>query len=444
MARFTPVDNTSSPSFKQGATPEKYIDLGAYINEIDQPDNREQLVKTYGDQLIGGAIAFTRLVGASNNVGHADEVTYWEEARLMKTQNGTMAATAAADTGAKLITTAAAHTIVTGDVVMINGYIRARATVNNATSYNVVPYAAAWGVVIAGNAFVKVHKIGNEFAQGTDQPVEYELSNIVKRTQPFIITKMTYSATGSAMGNIGWVKDEETGSLYWFQKGLSDQRKRYENMNEAMALFGQTAANTNLTGAKLNGAEGYVSAIENRGTVQTGYITDKTDLQSLSVVLDKQGAPSDYLWGMNRNQANYADNFIGNAMGQQPYGTFSNSAEMDEKLGFKNFNVGGRNFHCKVLPVLTDPTFAGQTDFYKYFMTPMGSVADPKTGIQAPSLEFNYKTYGGGAKRYMEHWLQGGVDGTYTNGLDKRSFEFRSEFNLITRGANRHVVGRGE
>ena len=119
MARFTPVDNTSSPSFKQGATPEKYIDLGAYINEIDQPDNREQLVKTYGDQLIGGAIAFTRLVGASNNVGHADEVTYWEEARLMKTQNGTMAATAAADTGAKLITTAAAHTIVTGDVVMI-------------------------------------------------------------------------------------------------------------------------------------------------------------------------------------------------------------------------------------------------------------------------------------------------------------------------------------
>ena len=111
MARFTPVDNTSSPSFKQGATPEKYIDLGAYINEIDQPDNREQLVKTYGDQLIGGAIAFTRLVGAANNVGHADEVTYWEEARLMKTQNGTIAGVAATDAGAKLITTAAAHTI---------------------------------------------------------------------------------------------------------------------------------------------------------------------------------------------------------------------------------------------------------------------------------------------------------------------------------------------
>lgn len=444
MARFEPVDNTSNPLFKQAGTPDKYIDLGSYINDVNRPDNRDALVEAYGDQLITGPLSFTESVGASQAVGENDEVTYWEAPRLHKTQNGTMASVAASDTSAKLITTSANHSIVEGDVVMINGYIRARATPATATTYNVVPYAAAWGVTIAANEFVKVHKIGNEFAQGTDQPTEFELSNLVKRVQPFIITKMTYSVNGSQMGNIGWVRDTETGSLYWHQKGLSDQRKRYKNLNEAQAIFGEAAANTNLTGVNINGSEGYVSAIEKRGTVNTGYITDKTDLQELSVILDAQGAPSDYCWMMNRRQANYVDNFIGEAMGNQPYGVVSNSAEMDVKLGFKNFSVGNRNFATKVLPIFTDPTFAGQTDYYKFFMTPMGTAADPKTGIQAPTLQFNYKAYEGGAKRYMEHWMLGGVNGTYTNGSDKRSFEWRSEFNLITRGANRHVVGKGE
>ena len=63
--------------------------------------------------------------------------------------------------------------------------------------------------------------------------------------------------------------------------------------------------------------------------------------------------------------------------------------------------------------------------------------------IQAPTLEMNYKSYPDGSKRYMEHWMEGGVNGVYTNGNDKRVFNWRSEYNLITRGANRHVVGRG-
>ena len=443
MSRFTPVDNTSTPLFKQDATIDKYIDLGAYINDVDRPDNREALVKTYGSQLISGALSYVRMIGATNAVATNDEVTYWEEARLHKTQNGTIAATAAADTGAKLITTSENHSIIDGDVVMINGYVRARAASVTATTYNVTPYDATWGVTFAANEFVKVHKIGNEFAQGTDQPTDFELSNVVKRTQPFMITKYTYSATGSQMGNIGWVKDNETGSMYWYQKGLNDQRKRAENFHEAMALFGKVATNTNLTTANINGAEGYTAAVEDRGVVNTGYITDIADLQDISVILDKQGAPEEYMFGANRVQANYFDNMIAGAIAQPSYGLFNNSADMAVTLGFKSAKVGGRTFHCKPLAVLIDPQFGGQTDFYKFFMTPMGSVADPKTGIQAPTLELNYKGYPDGSKRYMEHFMLGGVNGVYTNGSDKRSFEWRSEYNLITRGANRHVIGRG-
>lgn len=443
MARFTPVDNTSASVIKQTATLDNYVDLGAYINEVNRPDNRENLIKTYGSQLISGPLSFTNLIGASKAVGEADEVTYWEEARLHKTQDGTIAATAASETGAKLITTSTNHSIVTGDVVMINGYVRARATSASATTYNVVPYDATWGVTFSANQFVKVHKIGNEFAQGTDQPTDFELSNVVKRTQPFIIMKYTYAVSGSQMGNIGWVKDNETGSLLWFQKGLNDQRKRAENYHEAMALFGKVAANSNLTGANLNGAEGYSSAIEDRGVVNTGYITDKSDLEAISIILDKQGAPEEYMFAGNRQQTIYFDNLVAGAVGDPQYGMFSNAKDMAVNLGFKSVMVGGRTFHCKPIQVLIDPQFGGQSEYYKFFMTPSGSVADPKTGIQAPTLEFNYKGYPDGSKRYMEHFMLGGVNGVYTNGSDKRTFEWRSEFNLITRGANRHVVGRG-
>lgn len=443
MARFVPVDNTSTPLIKQDATPDKYIDLAvAYLNEIDKPDNRDVLIKTYGDQLISGPLGFTNLIGATNSVGQADEVTYWEEARLHATQDGTIAATAASDTGAKLITTSSNHTIIDGDVVMINGFIRARATSASATTYNVTPYDSTWGTAFSANEFVKVHKIGNEFAQGTDQPTDFELPNVIKRTQPFIIMKGTYKVTGSAMGNIGWVKDSETGSLYWFQKGLNDQRKRMQNYHEAMALFGKTATNTNLTTANINGAEGYVAAVEDRGVVNTGYLTDISDLQDLSVILQKQGAPMEYFFGSNLVQSNYFDNMVAGAIAQPSYGLFNNSEDMAVTLGFKSVKVGGRTFHNKVLDVMTDPQFGGQTDYYKFFLTPTGSVADPKTGIQAPTLEFNYKSYPDGQRRYMESWVTGGVNGTYTNGKDVKSFEVRSEYNLITRGANRHVIGR--
>lgn len=443
MARFTPVDNTSAPVIKQDATLDKYVDLGAYINEVDRPDNREALIKTYGSQLISGPLSFTSLIGASKTVGEADEVTYWEEARLHKDQSGTIASTAASDTGAKTITTVGNHSIIDGDIVLINGYIRARAASTGATTYTATPYDATWGTAFAANEFVKVVKVGNEFAQGTDQPDDFELSNVVKRTQKFMISKFTYAVTGSAMGNIGWVKDNETGSLYWYQKGLNDQRKRAENYNEAMALFGKTAANSNLTGANINGAEGYIAAVEDRGVINTGYITDIADLQSLSVILDKQGAPDEYLFGSNRVQANYFDNMVAGAIANPSYGMFDNKEDMAVTLGFKSVKVGGRTFHNKPLAVLIDPQFGGQTDYYKFFLTPSGSVADPRTGIQAPTLEFNMKSYPSGAKRYMEHWMEGGVDGVYTNGNDKRVFNWRSEFNLITRGANRHVVGRG-
>lgn len=441
MPIYTPVENNDKALVKQTATPDRYVDLGNYLDSVNKPDNRDVLIKNYGSQLISGPFGLCELIGAEEEVGTNDEVTYWEEKRLHKTQNGTIASTTPTDTGSKTITTATEHSCRLQDTVLIEGYIRAIVTtVISTTSYSVTPLKASWGVTFATNQFVKVAKYGNMFTQGSDQPTEFELSNLDRRTQGFAIYKDVYTATGSQMGNIGWVKDE-TGSLYWFHKGLEDYRKRAKNYHEAMAFYGEVPANANLS--SLTGFEGYTTTVEDRGVVSPGYLEDIGDLQNLSVILDKQGAPEEYMFFSNRVGANKFDNMIAGAIDQPSYGVFTNGSDMAVNLGFKSVKVGGRTFHNKTLAILIDPTFGGQTDYYKWFMVPMGSVTDPKTSIQAPTLQKNYKAYPSGVKRYMESWVTGGADGTYNNGKDSKSFELRSELNLITRGPNRHAIGLG-
>ena len=59
--------------------PAKYVDLASFIKDVNKPDNRELLVKTFGNQGITG---FLQLTGAVNAAGTADSVQWWEEQRL--------------------------------------------------------------------------------------------------------------------------------------------------------------------------------------------------------------------------------------------------------------------------------------------------------------------------------------------------------------------------
>ena len=70
----------------------KYISLYDLVNK---PDNRDALIKTYGNQGITG---FLQLVGATKAVATNDEVQYWEEERLHQKQKVTTTAVSAAKT----------------------------------------------------------------------------------------------------------------------------------------------------------------------------------------------------------------------------------------------------------------------------------------------------------------------------------------------------------
>ena len=75
---LTQNDPTIANAIKQ-LDPAKYTALGDFIDEVNAPDIRKDLVKTYGDQGITG---FLKLTGAVKSAGTADSVVWWEETRL--------------------------------------------------------------------------------------------------------------------------------------------------------------------------------------------------------------------------------------------------------------------------------------------------------------------------------------------------------------------------
>ena len=63
--------------------PTKYTSLADFIDTVNAPDVRSKLSKTFGNQGISG---FLKLTGAVKQNGTADNVQYYEEARLHQTQ----------------------------------------------------------------------------------------------------------------------------------------------------------------------------------------------------------------------------------------------------------------------------------------------------------------------------------------------------------------------
>ena len=71
------------PAFR--LAPEKYSSLDELLtgaNDINKPEVRDLLIKTFGDQGITG---FLKLTGAVNNAGAADQIEYYEEGRRHRT-----------------------------------------------------------------------------------------------------------------------------------------------------------------------------------------------------------------------------------------------------------------------------------------------------------------------------------------------------------------------
>ena len=433
MALNTPSD--FNPALIKNLDMSKYVDLSSYINEVNKPDNRDALIKTYGKQGITG---FLSMVGAVKAQAVADEVQYWEEARLHQLQEGT------SDAAGLVVTAASASAIfVRENDVVLSG--SDRFFVSDITGTAITLVALDGSATLAASAAVKLAVIGNLYAQGSDQPNGGFEANVVKRTNPFMIMKESYKVSGSQATNIGWI-DLGNGDYRWYMKSEADTRQRFLDKREMMLLLGEKTSAV----SGVSGSEGYFAAIEDRGIVASGSDADfasLADVDAIIVELDKQGGAAEYAMYVDRATDLAIDDMIAGGgaslsaatsgvAGQ--FGAFNNDKEMAVELGFRTFGRGGYTFHKHDFKLLNDPTLLAEADFAGV-MIPMAKVADAKTGEKAPALEINYKATNG-YSREMEHWMTGSILGASNATEDSVQFNYRSECNLITRAANRHVL----
>ena len=424
-----------------------YSDLEAYINEVNAPDNRSGLVSTFGNQSITG---FLSAVGAVNHAGIADEVTWWEDTRLHKRQDVTIGTAGIASSATSAVLPIATGTATTAqkrvariyDILLINGEIRAMVTATTATSVTVAPLSGTFGeAVTAGVKNLPI--VGNYYPQGSDAPTEFLESNVVKRTNPFIIVKDMFRASGSQLTNISWITLPD-GSRRWTTKGEIDTRKRFLNNREMGMVLGQSVNNGAITGVA--GTEGLFSAVEDRGINVTGYIETLADVDLVTAQLVKQGAGMNYILGHNLSQGNKLSNLMG--AGLTPTASITAGAlEQFGKKGagmsfdYKGFQRGGYNFSQLHWSLLDDPTLLGDSNF-AYVAVPLTSVVDPKTGTRSASLEMNFKKLEG-VDREMVHGVRGLMAGGASNtGRDEMVFDYLSECNLVVRAANQFVLGK--
>ena len=466
----TPLD--FSPNSFRRLDPTKYVSLGDFINEVNKPDNRDLLVKTYGNQGITG---FLQLTGAVKANGVADEVQYWEETRLHQLQVATPAASAAVGATTLTLNLASAATSATGatkaaaqkylrvnDVILVGGVDRFIITAVSSGEFSQTATAAATAIALssaglsasAAAASANFPIVGNMFAQGTDQNTGYLESNVVKRTNPYQILKEVYKVTGSQATNIGWI-NLGNGDYRWFIKSENDTRQRFLDKREMMMLLGEQVSNTGLTAlGSISGSEGYFSAVANRGIVvnsgatTTAAIASLAELDAIITALDKQGAMPEYAMYVNRLQDLAIDDMIANGTSTAAnitagvttqFGQFANADDM-VKLGFSSFVRGSYTFHKHSWKLLNDPTLLAGSAF-QGVMIPLSRIADPKTGDKAPALELNYKATNG-YSREMEHWMTGSILGVTNTNTDALQFNYRSECALVTRAANQHVLLR--
>ena len=464
-------DATGATGNKMVASPEKYTTIGTLL-EHNAPDNRDLLIKTFGDQGITG---FLKLTGAVKNGGTADQVQYWEEERRHKLQTWTSIVggdDADADGNATLDAGADSDVFVrSGDVVMdASTGTRWRVLSTNIAGDFVAPETAVSGTagafklaaldgvldqtaLAATGTFII---IGNIYDQGTEQPTRFVETSPTLRTNPYMIIKDVYKVNGSQATNIGWVN--LGGDYRWFMHGEQETRARFMDKREMMMLFANKSDGATSTIAStvtgVSGSEGYFEAVESRGIVSSGGNANPIDsfaeLDDIIIELDKQGAPAEYACYLNRKQDLAFDDMLASGVstgvtaglaGQ--FGAFQNSPDLAVQLGFKSFTRGGYTFHKHDWKLLNDPTLLGASTQFMGAMVPMTQVTDPRTGTKAPALEMNYKE-SNGYSRELEHWVRGGGVLGHTNITeDVAEFHYRSEINLITRAPNQHVALKG-
>ena len=463
------------PSATRVPTATNYMTSFDFLNQY-LPDTYEKEFERYGNRTLS---SFLRMVGAEMP-SNSDLIKWAEQGRLhiKYTNVSTVVANGLGEAQFTVADTlipadqimAAAGTaseiaIRIGQTVMISGNagyagISNKGVVTNVGAstftcsfYETGGYSGSGTLAVPGET-VSVFIYGSEFKKGTNGMAgSLEPFDTILENNPIII-KDNYAVSGSDMAQIGWVEvstEDGANGYLWYLKAEHETRMRFEDYLETAMVEAVKSAGAVANGAAAKGflgSEGLFSAIETRGNIFTGAITNLGDFDSIIERLDKQGAIEENVLFLNRQTSFEIDDMLAaqNSYGNggSSYGLFDNDEEMALNLGFSGFRRA-YDFYKTDWKYLNDPTMRGGLvgGAIDGVLVPAGStnVYDQVLGRNAkrPFLHVRYRASETEDRRYKS-WITGSAGGAATSDADEMRVNFLSERALCTMGANNFVL----
>ena len=366
------------------------------------------------------------------------------------------------------------HIMFKGQANAVRGRIMAKrdgAGYVNANELDVAPLKAADIIPAVSNGdFLIVYT--NSKAEGTGQPETTGRDAIKVRSRTQIIAD-TYTITGSGMTSQAWIRPVFIGpdspihtqlgipsGNYWFAAESKETYIEFLMAREMALLLGQETDNPLITAGTADSqhttTEGLLSSIHSGGILPAGYTVGSyglSDLQALTNLVNRENGSQEYLFcqGMQLRQEYdvFATGLFQNgAVVYHAFDKQDGSSAKDRALsyGVKSIEVDNYTFHLKRYDMFNSPMWLGAAgyDWTKYgFGIPLDKQtiknAENKTE-DVFSCRMLYRGDDAGYSREMEVWPTGGVNGVYTNQLDRMDINYRSEVALQTVNINRFFL----
>jgi hypothetical protein len=439
--------------------PGKALQNSNYLSNADYtfaqqylPDLYEKEFERYGNRSIA---SFLRMVGAE--IPSSSDLIKWSEQGRLHVQ--------------------ASGTITDGDTIAVVGHsFRANQTiivsedggnlikclitsvatdsidVATFASLNLVDSASAadgTGPFDAADT-VKIFVYGSEFKKGTNGMVgSLEADFEAKENNPIII-KDKYEVSGSEMAHVGWVEvttENGASGFLWYLKSEHETRLRFEDYLETSMVEGEPAASgSGALTAGYKGTKGLFYEIENNGNTSSGDIGDRTDLENIAKVLDKEGAIQENVLFVNRDTSFKIDTVLAaqnnSGASTSSYGLFDNDEDMALNLGFTGFRIG-YDFYKSDWKYLNDATTRGNVGGVDGILVPAGTttIYDQVLGENAkrPFLHVRYRVSPTEDRKYKS-WVVGSAGGASNSEKDNMEVHFLSERALCTMGVNNFLL----
>lgn len=305
----------------------------------------------------------------------------------------------------------------------------------------------------------QIINMGVTVGEGADMPKSYNFREGVYTGLCETMADV-HSTSGTSMAEATWVDytyKGQTQPLWWF-KGQELSYKKFRNFREMKYVMGQkvvSATGINNYDSTLVRTEGLVPFSTSYNALNTYNLALGLTLEDWQSIyadqFDKNKGSSEYVVVNAITNRRAIESFVRTEMkaGGVQYGAFKGGEKQAVNFGFDSFMTLGYTTHLMTYYMFNDPTTGGAVG-HKYhnlsIFIPTAqdtfSIGDTKEKTMVPSMRINYMQVGG-YNREWEEFVTGGANGVYTETIDRKQINWRSQTGMEFFGANRYGALQG-